>query len=221
MFIDQVVSTILKITDSADLNVGGELNSYLSPLLRPPDIPLTAIWAACSYKTPEPDPDDGTRWPGDPTDSLWTTQLDAQAAAEEKFLAWARSETESTTIIPGYFLWAPSHNYPESGQLVIWVAYRAAAPSGDDKNRTFYPQMRETSFWVEKIEVSNPAGRQEADFTWQPGGTHELRIMAEGWAEGGNNPELLGPAARSMLANCGREVLAWLDSRQARQDKTA
>lgn len=111
------------------------------------------IWAACSWKMGERDPEDDTLWPADPIDSYWVNEDLARAAAEDKFREWAAAEqAKDSSIQPRLMLWAPSRSYPDR-RSCIWVAYSSAAPSMDDEDRSFYPQLREASFWVSRITV--------------------------------------------------------------------
>jgi hypothetical protein len=118
---------------------------------------MPEIYAACSFRWHAAERDgldvdeDGYAEP--PINAYWTTQDAAREDAHGRFLAWAQDErrASSQTLRPDVTVWAPARDHPERDAL--WVLYERAAPRMGDKNREFYPQMRETFFWTETILV--------------------------------------------------------------------
>jgi hypothetical protein len=121
------------------------------------------VFVACSGKwhdPPEDNPDGEISRMLPPEDGHWTTQPAAREQAHGRFLLWAAKEKDSaarahTTLRPDVVVWAPARENPDHDTL--WVLYERAAPAMGDDTHEFYPQMRETGFWVKTIQVREGA----------------------------------------------------------------
>jgi hypothetical protein len=119
------------------------------------------IYAACSYKerVPVGDPKDDDYETPSEVDGYFTDLELAKAKAHAMFLAWTESHgarLAHSSLRADATVWAPGR--PGMGHedcLVLWVMYEAAAGRMDDPDRTFYPQMRESSFKVRTIKVDD------------------------------------------------------------------
>lgn len=108
------------------------------------------VYAVCTYGKKGEDEEAVPVWDVIRLGPLYTSLDKAKARGEEEFRAGGKS---GTPWVKEAVAWSPSRDSANTDRLALWSFLPAAAPRMDDPNRAFYPQARETGFWIETMEL--------------------------------------------------------------------